>query len=285
MATFFERLGHRVIRTRTACWYDFYRGFYVSFPHARLVDPGSWELATVFRRVAAGVRYFAPADSRGRQSYALMCRGRDYDLARLSSNTRSKVRRGLSRCTVERLEPKFVRQHGRKIHEDTLQRIRVREPYAWDPYWAAVEASDAAEVWGALVDGELAAYLVGVRGDRYFEIFVARSANEALRHYPNNALLYTVVRDMLGREAIDAVWFGAESLEGQTGVDDFKLSMGFQREPIRQRIVLHPVLRPALKSSLVVRSLAAMAARRPDNEFWRKLRGLVEFSAPVAATR
>ena len=37
MARFFEHLGHRVVRTAGACWYDFYRGFYVSFPHARLV--------------------------------------------------------------------------------------------------------------------------------------------------------------------------------------------------------------------------------------------------------
>ena len=72
-------------------------------PVARLVTPGAWELATVFRRLSAGVRYFAPMDGPGRPSYALMCRGKDYDLARLSSNTRSKVRRGLSRCTVGRL--------------------------------------------------------------------------------------------------------------------------------------------------------------------------------------
>ena len=76
---------------------------------------------------------------------------------------------------------------------------------------------------------------------------------------------------MLGRPDIDAVWFGAESLEGAEKVDEFKLSMGFVKRPIRQRIVLHPLLRPLFRSALVMRGVAALAARQPRNELWRKL--------------
>ena len=279
MARFFEDLGHRVITTAGACWYDFYRGFYVSFPHARLVDPPSAELRQLFWRLALGVRSFGPPDGDGRSSYDLMCRDRDYDLGRLSANTRSKIRRGLARCTVERLEPAYVRVHGRAIHEETLHRIGVREPYPWELYWRAVEQSDVVEVWGALAGADLVAYLVAVRGDRCTEIMVARSSTEALRFYPNNALVYTAVRDMLGRPEIDGVWFGAESLEGADTVDEFKLSMGFVKRPIRQRIVLHPVLRPLFRGGPVVRAIAGLAARQPQNELWRKLQRLSTFSA------
>jgi hypothetical protein len=279
MARFFEHLGHRVVRTPGAYWYDFYRGFYVSFPHARLIDPRPAEVRRLFRR-ALGVRSFGPPEAEGRPSYDLMCRDREYDLGRLSANARSKIRRGLSRCTVERLEPAYVRASGRTMHEETLQRIGIREPYPWETYWRAVERSDVVEVWGALAEGQLAAYLVAVRADRCAEIMVARSSTDALRFYPNNALVYTAVRDLLGRPGIDAVWFGAESLEGAETVDEFKLSMGFVKRPIRQQILLHPLARPLFRSALVMRGVAALAARQPRNELWRKLQRISAFSAP-----
>jgi hypothetical protein len=279
MARFFASLGHRIIRTPSACWYDFYRGFYVSFPHARLVEPRREDLSQLFRRRALGARSFGPPDGEGRASYDLMLRDPDYDLDRLSANTRSKVRRGLARCAVERLEPAWVRERGRAIHDETLRRIGVRDPYPWETYWRAVEQSDAVEVWGALTDRRLVAYLVAVLADRCAEIMVARSSTEALRFYPNNALVYAVGHDLLGRSGIDAVWFGAESLEGAETVDEFKLSMGFVRRPIRQRIALHPLLRPVFRSRLVARGVAALAARQPRNELWRKLQRLSTFSA------
>jgi hypothetical protein len=280
MARFFERLGHRVIRTPGACWYDFYPRFYVSFPHARLVDPRPAERRQLFRRLALGARSFGPPDGQGRASYDLMCSDPEYDLGRLSANTRSKIRRGLGRCTVERLSPADVRRHGRAIHDETLRRIGVRDPYPWDLYWGAVEQSDSVEVWGALAGAELVAYLVAVRADRSAEIMVARSSTEALRFYPNNALLYTAVHDMLARPDLESVWFGAESLEGAETVDEFKLSMGFVKRPIRQHIVLHPLLRPLFASAMVTRAVAALAARQPRNELLRKLQRLSEFSRP-----
>jgi hypothetical protein len=255
----------------------------MGFPHHRQLELPEAELSQVFRHWPAGVRYFAPASAPGRSSYALVIRDRGYGLDHLSGNTRSKVRRGLARCEIERLTPAFVREHGRGINDDTLRRIKIEERYPWDAYWAAAEqSSDCVEVWGARVDGTLAAYLLAVRADRCCEILIARSHSDSLKHYPNNALLFTVVRDMLARPDVDEVFFGVEALDDAAeGTELFKLSMGFEKSPIRQRIVLHPVLRPALRSTLVVRALGALSHRRPDNELLRKLHGLAVFSAPT----
>lgn len=281
MAEFLARLGHRVMATPSAWWYDVRSRFYLGFPHHRLIDPAPEELSAVFRRLPLGARYFGPADRAGVSSYALVCRSPQYDVAALSANTRSKTRRGLGRCTIERLEPAWVAAHGRDVNEDTLRRIRLSDPYPWDVYWRAVAQSPCVEVWGALVDGRLAAYLVGVLADHCCELLVARSSSDMLRFYPNNALLYTVVRDMLGRTDIDQVFFGVESLEDYDGIDAFKLSMGFTKSPIRQRVVLHPLLRPVLQNTLVLKALALLADRRPEDERWRKLRGIVALSSPA----
>ncbi|MBZ0168800.1 hypothetical protein MELA_01227 [Candidatus Methylomirabilis lanthanidiphila] len=283
MADFFERLGHRVVRTKSSYWYDVRRRFYLGFPHHRLIDPSPDELYPFFLRLNGGVRYSGPPESPGRQSYALVCRDRRYDLDLLSSNTRSKVRRGLKHCTVEQLEPSYIMAHGKSVHDDTLRRIRIHDPYPWETYWRAVKESNCVAVWGALIGKTLTAYLVAVLVEGCWEILVVRSLSEFLRCYPNNALLFTVLRQMLSNPQIGQVFFGAESLEGLSSIDEFKLSMGFVKSPIRQRIVLHPFLRPALCNPLAVRAVGGLAHRQPQSEFWRKLDGLTAFVASGGA--
>ncbi len=274
MAAFLERLGHRVVQTQSSYWYNVHH-FYLSLPHYRLVAPNSNELSGLLRGFSAGVRYFGPPEGLGRESYAFFCRDQNYDLEILSPNTRSKVRRGLKHCKIERLEPGYVMAHGKPVHDDTMRRIRVRDPYPWEAYWRAVKESDCVEVWGAMMGKDLVAYLVAVLAESSCEIWVARSSSDFLRFYPNNALLFTVVQNMLSRAEIDQVFFGVESLEDLSSIDQFKESMGFVKSPIRQRVVLHPLLRPAVQNPLVIRAIRGLARSRPENEFWRKLNGIV----------
>lgn len=279
MADFFERLGHRVVRTESSYWYDVRRRFYLSFPHHRLINPGADELYPLFLRLNGGVRYSGPSESRGRLSYALVCRDRRYDVDLLSPNTRSKVRRGLKHCTIEQLDPDYVMTYGKPVHDDTIRRIRIQDPYPWDTYWRAVKESDCVNVWGALIDKTLAAYLVAVLAEGCWEILVVRSLSEYLRFYPNNALLFTALRRMFADPQVEQVFFGMESLEQLSSIDEFKLSMGFIRSPIRQRIVLHPLLRTVLCNPLAVRAVCGLARRQPQSELWRKLDGLTAFVA------
>jgi hypothetical protein len=275
MAAFFERLGHRVVQTESSYWYNVHPWFYLSFPFNRLVTPRPPEISRLCRGFYAGARFFAPPQATGRSSYMFMCRDRSYGLEGLSPNTRSKVRRGLKNCVVERLEPGYVRTRGRPLHEDTLRRIKVQDPYSWEAYWDAVEQSDCIEVWGAILEKNLAAYLVAVMVDGCGEIMIVRSTSEYLRFYPNNALLFTAVQDMLSRPGVDRLWFGVEALEDVSSTDQFKLSMGFVKEPICQRVALHPLLRPVACNALVSGAVGRLASAYSQTEFWRKLNGLL----------
>jgi hypothetical protein len=285
LVSFLERLGHDVVETRSAYWYDVGPRFYINFPHCVAVEPDAAELSGFFRRMAFGVRYFAPADGPGRPSYALVCRDKEYNIDRLSSNGRSKVRRGLRRCRVERLEPAYVRAHGRRAEEDMMRRTRTRPRHAWDAYWRAVELSSGVEVWGAFVDDTLAAYTLGGIAGPCAEIWDSRSVTDLLPHYPNNALLYTMVRDLLSRPEIDEVFFGVESVEETGSLVQFKESLGFVRAPVRQRVVLHPVLGAVFHRRPVRRFVEWRAARNPESEFWRKVSGVAALAGGAIGTR
>ena len=131
MATFLERLGHRVVRGKTCCWYEQGWRFFAAIPHSLPISPDRAELRRVFGAARCfGVRYVSSPDAPGRSSYALMLDDRAYDLESLSGNTRSKVRRGLKECQVRRLEPLVrpsPRPDGQRRHPatDPLRARRV----------------------------------------------------------------------------------------------------------------------------------------------------------------
>jgi hypothetical protein len=286
-AEFFRRLGHRVVRTPCAHWYDTRGGLFTSLPHSVMLEPEADEVAAVLTRGHGwGVRFPAPAEGAGRLSYALVADG-PYDIAGLSANSRSKVRRGLKRCEVRRLEPADVRSRGARAHADTLARLRLQhDPYPWARWWDAVGVTRGVEVWGALIDGDIAAYLVVAVVDDGAEILVERSRNDALGHYPNNALVFTVAEDLLGRPGLEHLFFGLESLESSAaGIDRFKASLGFRQSPLRQRIVLHGLAERVLRLPLVARGVRAAAQRWPQRETLRKLEGLLLFHGSLAEHR
>ena len=287
MGGFFERLGHRVIHEESCSWYDAGRRFFIAFPHLRPVSPDREELKRVFGATrAVALRFVSTPGAPGRASYALVLEDRAYGLEQLSGNTRSKVRRGLKQFEIRRIDADFARAHGQTANTDTLRRMRFqRDVYEWDRYWDAIAGTDAVEVWGALRGDELSAYLVIARVEEFAEILVSRSRDNALRHYPNNALLFAASRDLLDRPDVDRILFGLESLETVSGVDQFKESMGFLRLPIGQQIVFHPYVAGMARSSLVGHAVRTLARRRPHVELWRKLEGLLIFNGSLADTR
>jgi len=279
-AAFFERLGHRVVRTRSAAWYDARGGIFMSLPHAAPLEPDPAELREIFRGHAWGVRFPAPADGPGRLSYALVLDDAQYDLHSLSANSRSKVRRGLKWWDVRRIDSDHVRKRGEQANAETLARVALQyELCGWDQWWDAVAATESAEVWAALDGSTLGAYLVVVIVDGVAELLIARSRDDARARYANHALVFTAAREYMNRADVGALFFGLESLEPEGGVDQFKTSLGFMRRRLRQRIVFHPAAERVADIRLVRAAIGTAARWWPQRETLRKLDGLLAFHA------
>jgi hypothetical protein len=283
-ADFLRALGHRVVPTASAFWYDASRFFSLSAPPHRVYSPTAGELRVVLRQLRClGLRFAAPLQGPGKLSYQIVCDRREYGLDALSANVRSKVRRGLKRCSVAQVPCDVVATAGRRAHEDTLARQGRQGVLAderWDRFWAAAAVTPGIEVWGAWSAGDvLAAFLVTVTFDDSVEFLLARSCSEELHAYPNNALIFQVTEEMLVRRGVPEITFGLESLEPVGPLDQFKFSMGFRARPLRQRIVFHPLLRALLRQA-PVRALVHRWSDRRGGEavFWRKAAGLLRFA-------
>jgi len=282
-AGFLRAIGHHVMATPSAHWYDASRFFFLSAPPHQQCNPASEELRDVLRRLPCmGVRFAAPLQSPGKLSYQIVCDNPAYGLETLSANVRSKVRRGLKRCAVGPVPFDVIATAGRRAHQDTLARQGRDGALAgekWDRFWAAAADTLGFEGWGAWSGDVLAAFLVSVTFDEGVEFLLARSCSDELGAYPNNALIFHVTEEMLQRRRVPEITFGLESLEPVGPLDEFKFGMGFRRRPLRQRVVFHPVLRALLRQRPVRAMVRRWTVRRgSETVFWRKAAGLLRFA-------
>ncbi len=282
-AGFLQAIGHRVVPTRSAYWYDASRFFFLSAPPHRVYEPAADELRAVLRRPPClGVRFAAPLQGSGKLSYQIVCDNRAYGIEALSANVRSKVRRGLKRCEIRPTPFPVIATDGRRAHEETLAR-QGRDGgltgASWDRFWAAAAATPGIEGWGAWNADVLAAFLVTVTFEDSVEFLLARSCSSELGAYPNNALIFRVAEEMLVHRGAREVTFGLESLEPVSALDQFKFSMGFRCRPLRQRVVFRPFVRALLRQA-PVRSLVRHWTERhgPKAVLWRKAAGLLRFA-------
>lgn len=283
-ARFLEALGHRVVRIEGTHWYDVGPRFFMSAPPSFLYTPSADALKALFRQTGCvGVRYATPLDAPGRLSYQIVCDNRSYGFDCLSANNRSKVRRGIKRCRIEAVPLSTIASHGRRAHADTVGRQgrdSVLDGERWDSFFRVAGETEGFEGWAAWVDDELAAFLVSVVFEDSVEFMLARSRSDMLNAYPNNALVFQVAEEMLVRRGLRQITFGLESLEPVGPLDQFKFGMGFTQQPLRQRVVFHPILRAALRLGAVRAPLAWWAERRGEQDvFWRKAAGLLRFAA------
>ena len=282
LLSFFEKVGFRGHRSASAHWYVAGPRFLMSLPSHSEVSVDKAELADIFRKTrVAGIRYISAPGEGGRASYQIVASGSEYSLAKLSGNTRSKTRRGLKRNEIRPVTGAEVAEHGHKAVTQTLERqgrSSDEAVAAWRRLLAAADAEPAAEIWGAWHEGELAAYLLMLHIDDVCEFYQARSRNDLLQHYPNNALIHTLTEEILVKRAVREITFGIESAEDVSALDTFKFSMGYTRKLIHQKVVFHPALRPALALAPLRAAIHRRAVGPDASVVWRKASGLIRFA-------
>lgn len=279
---FFSKAGFKTHRTANAGWYEAGPRFLLGVPTHMPAAIDAAEARSALRATGAlGLRYITARATEGAESWQMVATGADYDLESFSSNTRSKVRRGLKSNEVRRISGQELKAAGEQAFLDTVTRQGRADRYGVDRWHKLLDAADAdpgIEIWAAWHEGTLAAYLLTMVFADSCELYEARSRNDTLKFYPNNALLYTVTRHLLAERGIPQVTFGIEGLEELDSLDQFKLAIGFVKRPVRQRVVFHPALRMALGFPPVRMTIDRLASREGGKAFWRRARGLLTYA-------
>lgn len=271
---FLRSQGRHVVETETCWWYNPYgqtRIFY-SFPPNRIVEPTRTEISTVFQkaRKAKALRFLSPSTASGHESYLWECT-KPYGLETVSSKARNQVRQGLRNCEVRSLSLRELEHLGEKAHSDSLQRFGIEGGQL--RFGNQMSNSPAYEAWAAFFEGDLAAYLVTLRVEDWAYIQIHRSVNEYLKYRPNNALIFTVLQELLSRPEISTVSYGWEPLYNLDSLDSFKLAMGSVKRSCKQAVVLKPWLQPAFPP-LVCRAVEKLSEFHQSSRRLRQMAGV-----------
>ncbi len=280
-AEWLRRQGYRVLRTASSYWYEASPRVYQAFPYHWLIEPSERELrGLLVKHNAIALRYSTPLTSpRGKVSYHVVCRDPAYDLAGLSRQTRQNVRRGLEYATIVPIPLSRLATEGWALRQDSLAR-QGRAGAETEEWWVrlckSAEDLPGFEAWGAIHDGELVASFLAFVCDDCYTLPHEQSASAHLEHRTNNAIFFAVTQAAIRRPGISEVFFCLHSLDAPESVDQFKFRMGLTPKPVRQRVVLHPLLAPFF-NRLTHKAVRHLLARNPQNPTLAKAEGMIRF--------
>lgn len=279
-AEWLRRQGHHVLRTKSSYWYDAGPRVFQAFPYGAIIQPTPEELRQLLlRHTIAAIRYSTPMHSaEGIASYHVVVQN-PYAIEMLHHQTRSNILRGLHSCKVEKIPLSRLAKEGWTLQLDTLRRqgrASSMSQAEWQRICRAAEGLPGFEAWGALVDEALAATILTTRIDDTCYVPYAQCLHEYMPQHVNHALFYVATCEMLAREGVREIFYSLHSLDAPESINEFKFRMGFAARPVRQRVVMHPLL--ALIATPAVHRMVRRAVRRySQNPILSKTEGMLRF--------
>ncbi|MBI3732697.1 MAG: hypothetical protein HY259_04465 [Chloroflexi bacterium] len=280
-AEWLSRQGHEVTRTASSYWVQAGPRIYQAFPYHWLIEPAEDELTDLLKRQRAiALRYSTPFEaSQGQVSYHVVLANKPYTAASLSKKARYDVNQGLKHVRVEPIAFARLAEEGWRLRTDTLARqgrsgAESRE--GWRRLCMSAEGLPGFEAWGAIHQGELAAALLAFTLDDCCSILYQQSLSAHLKHEVNNALAFVFTGEALGRAGVSRVFYGLHSLDAPASVDEFKFRMGYEPQPVRQRVVSHPWL-ARFFTPASHRLIKQLMRRRPNSHSLPKAEGILRF--------
>jgi hypothetical protein len=280
-AEWLTRQGHKVYRTESSYWYEAGPRTLQAFPFHWVIQPSQAELRKLmWGKGILSLRFSTPLEApEGMASYHIELR-RPYTLDMLKSQSRNGVKKGQGCFQVERIPFARLAEEGWKLQQDTLERqnrLTSMDQATWRKICLAADGLRGFEAWGAIANGELAGALFTARIGDMFCVPYALSRTQYLREHVNNVLFFNTSTDILARPEVSGIFFTVQSLDAPESVDEFKFRMSLTPKPVRQRVVLHPLLAP-LGTEPGHALLRKLVNRYQDNNFLAKAEGMVRFN-------
>lgn len=253
-AEFFRNAGFRVLTSPSSDWVEMQKGFFLSVPYHRLINPPAEELEALLESTGAiGLRYPTALENYGFDSNLQFCRTIGYSLENLKRQARQQVKKGALNFTVRELAPETLLSDGLALVRNTCARQHRHDPKEEAEYWRklclAAQNTPGAVVLGVFGEKGLAAFLFILETTTAIEFIVQCSDEELLSQGPNNLLTFQATRRYLAeRENALPVCYGLGSLEETPSLERYKVGMGYELEPIKQRIYIRRNLRWLINS-------------------------------------
>ncbi len=201
------------------------------------------EAQSVLARIGGSwVQWTTRADDRSaaRGWYAVICRAFTPVEELASANVRSKLRRGLKRCRVERVSLDVFIEKGFELYDAALKDYAnpAYRPLDRAGFQAAAERErgfdDLRHYWLVTIDGAPVAYAKTVLHDGVeVDYTTIKFDPQQLKHYPSYALIHEMNRHYLTEAGFACVSDGQRSVHHDTSFQEFLIrDLGFETHPL-----------------------------------------------------
>ena len=216
--------------------------------------------------------------------YCYVCDTAGYDIDKIKSkNSRKTIRRSLERCTVRKVEPDWLAEHGYETHVSAAARyenfqVVSREEFARD--LRALDADPGLLLYGVFVEQALAAYGIAREFGQTVRFSIAEFDPQYSQAKPMYALYYTLASECLnhGFTDIDAGW---RPFVHDTNIEEFFRRMGWRQAPCRIDLELAWPVRFLLR---LLRPFREPLRSVLPGRYWAMLEGLL-VAQEVARTK
>jgi len=218
-------------------WSPRMRGKFLLYFGPHLRDPIPRDLAQRLlrsRKAYAAVYAYDWDNGIEGPQYSIICDLSPYNVEGIpSSNTRSKVRRGLKRCQVRRIEIEWLAENGYDVSRRSRERhgetIPQGDAEGFVRNAMKYSGREDVRVYGVFVDEELAAF--GWTFDRADGIRMGPTVFDPAHSnsYPMYALFYMIAHERLNDGSCRFIDNGTRPMSHETNIADFLFSLGWRK--------------------------------------------------------
>ena len=223
--------------------------FFSPWPSYKPISLSSADRAYLWRQGALFAHYVCLDDHPFFPGYDLIVDNKNYDFgAILSPKRRHNVRWALKHCSVERISFDSLLLAGRPLIEDTHNRqgrnFNESVLEMWKNYFKLAQSNPLFEAWGAFVSNRLAACCINLVVGDCVNIEMTFSRTDLLKYHPVDALAFVSTQNSIERNSINRVSYCRRPITGEVeGLVNFKVSMGFRKVSLRERVEINPLVK------------------------------------------
>lgn len=255
---FYRNAEFKVYTSDSGEWCELQHGMLISIPYHHLINPTQEELDQLLKISGAwGLRFPTKIDNYGFMSKLEVCENFSYDLKSLQHKFRNRVVKGEQYCEVRPVSIQELKNEGYRLNLRTLERQKRNDPKSNVEYWNRIcdglAKTNGTNILGAYYQDRLAAYVVILETTSMVEMIIQNSDSELLKYCPNNLLTYYVTWYYLTKRSNPVpICYGLGSLEDTPNLDRYKKGMGYEMQPIKQRLYFRRGVRLLLRPSFLI---------------------------------
>jgi len=146
-----------------------------------------------------------------------------YGLDRLKRKARYDVRYGLRHCTIKKISPKWLAEHGYECYESAMRRHRQSQVLDVNSFKkiSGYEGNEGYHFWGIFLKQQLIGYASYRLLDNVVYSIDALFNPECFKFYGSSALNHTIIDHYLNDAGFDMIIQGWRTISHETSYQDF----------------------------------------------------------------